>query len=98
MKDRITFSPAFPERPKGKGFFSAILGIFFWIFLLLFFAIGLYAAFFGQSLVNILRRISPRIYFVPFWFSLLMTIFFFPITLIVILISAFLNILFRETI
>lgn len=98
MKDRIFLSPVFPKKPTGTGFFSMLFGILFWIFLLILFVISLYATFFGQSLASLLYRILHRAYRVPFWFSLLMTIFLFPVTFFIILISAFFKIIARETI
>ena len=77
----LHFHTGISWKTKRKGFFSAILGIFFWIFLLLFLRL-VSTLLFGQSLW-IFSVVFPLEYiFVPFWFSLLMMIFFFPITLL----------------
>jgi len=74
-------------------FFQTIIGIFIWIFLIIAFLIFLYTNWFTISLIYILNLIKPKPYQIPFLFSLLIVIFFFPITLLIILIGTFIKII-----
>ena len=85
-KNKVTrIDPEFPkwETPQtGAGF---ILGIFLWILMILVFFFMLYSAWFTHNLIYILQLIKPRNYYIPIWLSVLLVIFAFPATLIVIL-------------
>ncbi len=75
------------------GVWQFFVGIFLWLFFIVATGISLYAHWFSQSLIYILRLFKEKNYHVPLWFSIICTIFLFPITLIIILFSALLKII-----
>lgn len=80
--------PEYNEKaPFLVGLWQFIVGIFIWIMFIVIAGITIYSQCFSNSLVNILRLFKNQNYHVPGWFSIICTIFFFPLTLIVILIS-----------
>lgn len=94
----IRVRPQFPNFEQENGvirFFKFLSGILLWIFLLIAFLVGLYANLFSKSLTYLLEHIYPKRYDVPFWFALLMTIFLFPMTILVILFVSFIKIIKR---
>ena len=74
--------------PKGAGFFEKLIAFIVWGLFAIFTLVILYMHFFGRSLAQILGYFGAKNPQVPFWFSLVMTLFFFPFTLIIILIAA----------
>ncbi len=88
MKKKNTVRRMEPEFPKwknpktGAGF---ILGALLWILMLLLFFLMLYAAWFTQNLIYLLKLIKDRDYQIPIWLSVLCVCFLFPVTLIIII-------------
>ena len=84
---RVRKVPQFP-RPKGLSigsFFQLLIGIVLWVFMLILFAIGGWAMWFGLSFSYLMRK--PR-NVVPWWFSWMCMLLLFPFTVLVILIVA----------
>jgi len=84
---RVRKVPQFP-RQKGLGirsFFQLLIGIILWVFMIILFAIGAWAMWFGASLSYVIRK--PK-NIVPWWFSWMCTFLLFPFTAVVILIAA----------
>ncbi len=84
--------PRFKHKSDIGNFFDFVFGALIWLVLIIFFFIGLYVNWFSRSLIYLLRLVHFKHYHVPFWFSLVVTIFLFPITLVVILLSVFVKI------
>ena len=63
-------------------------GIFIWIFFIIAAGITIYSQWFSNALINILQLFKNKNYHIPVWFSIVCTIFLFPITLVIILISS----------
>jgi hypothetical protein len=85
---RVRKVPQFPHQ-KGTGiaaFFQLLIGIFLWIMMILLFAIGAWALWFGRSLSYLLGKQQN---IVPWWFSWMCVFLLFPITAITILITGF---------
>ncbi|MCF7812346.1 hypothetical protein K9M59_01970 [Candidatus Gracilibacteria bacterium] len=75
-------------------FFIFLGGILLWLVLIVLFLAALYIHWFSRSLEYLLHTIhSQKTYSVPFWFSLLLTILFFPLTLVILLIAGFVRII-----
>ncbi len=93
-KNKVTrIEPEFPkwETPQtGAGF---ILGILLWIVMFFVFFFMLYAAWFNYNLVYFLQMIKLKKYHIPIWLSVLLVIFAFPATLIVILLGTLVRII-----
>ena len=70
------------------GVWQFFIGILIWIFFIIIAGITIYAHWFTQALENILRLIFSRDFQIPLSFSVLCTIFLFPLTLLVLLINA----------
>lgn len=79
--------PEFPQFGSGANAFVSILqfivGVFIWILLILFFLLSLYSQWFGVQLTYLLTLIKPKAYYVPFWFSFVCSLLFFPVTLVI---------------
>lgn len=89
---RVRKVPQFPHS-KGSGiaaFFQLFIGIILWIAMLILFAIGAWAAWFGRSLSSLLGK---PLNVVPWWFSWGLTLIVFPVTVLVILIAEFTKII-----
>ncbi len=85
-KNKVTcINPEFPkwETPQtGAGF---IFGIILWILMIFLFLFMLYSAWFTRNLVYLLQLVKLKNYHIPIWLSVLLVIFAFPATLVVIL-------------
>jgi hypothetical protein len=98
MKNEVVRRVQRPDFPHWKtphsigSFFGFLVGLFLWIALAIVFIISLYASWFSKNLAYLLNLIKPKAYVVPFWFSLLCSIFLFPITLGIILASTLIQI------
>jgi hypothetical protein len=94
---RVRKVPQFPHQ-KGIGiaaFFQLIIGILLWIFAILLFAIGAWAAWFGMSLSYLFGKTHNII---PWWFSWMCVLLVFPLpfTALVVLIAEFAKILNKK--
>ena len=91
--------PTFPQFGRGKktnefiSLLQFVAGVIVWALLILFFLISVYAQWFGAQLTYILTLIKPKSYYVPFWFSFVCSVVFFPITLAVGIIAALIKII-----
>ena len=74
------------------GLWQFIVGIFIWIAFIVIAGITIYAHWFTQAVQNILSLFSPRNFHIPLSFAIVCTIFLFPLTILVILISALITI------
>ncbi len=86
--------PHFNNKKGGSNPLQLLFGLIVWIVLLVVFAAVMYVNWFSSSLVYLLNMVHPKQYTIPFWFSALVTIFLFPVTLFVILVGAFLKIIY----
>jgi polyferredoxin len=101
MKNKITKYPQIKRVRYNQDEYTPFLlkiwqffaGIFLWIFFIVIAGITIYSHWFSQALIYILQLFKNQNYHVPLWFSIVCTIFLFPVTLIVILISAFIRII-----
>lgn len=98
MTPEVVRRPRFPEfEHRGNPFVNFLVfvgGLLLWFILIILFLVGLYMNWFGRSLEYLLGAIhTKKSYRVPFWFSAILTILFFPITLILILVAAFVKII-----
>jgi len=85
--------PEYNEKaPFLVGVWQFIMGTFLWILFIVIAGITIYSQWFSNALVSILRLFKNQNYYIPGWFSMIATIFFFPVTLVVILISALVTI------
>ncbi len=94
--NNVIIEPEFPQfdNRNGKGSpLQVLLGIIIWLGLFAVFLAVMYVNWFTVSLVSLLQMVKPKPYAIPFWFSAIVTIFFFPLTLVVILIAALLKII-----
>ncbi len=85
---RVRKAPQFPHQ-KGfsiTGFFQLLIGIFIWIIMIILFAIGSWAIWFGKSSSYLIGK-SHNI--VPWWFSWMCVFLLFPFTALVILVAEF---------
>lgn len=81
--------PEYNEKaPFLVGLWQFIVGTLLWIMFIVIAGITIYSQWFSNSLVNILRLFKNQNYYIPGWFSIVCTIFFFPLTLIIILASS----------
>ena len=76
-----------------QGFFGYLFSIIMWILLLVIFVVTIYTQWFSRSVYYLLNLFQKKHYRIPFWFSLLMVIFFFPVTLVIIAISTLIKII-----
>ncbi len=93
MKNKVRrIQPEFPkwETPNtGAGF---IFGILLWLITFFVFLFMAYVALFNYNLQYFLQLIKPKVYIIPVWFSVLCVVFFFPVTLLVILLGTLVRI------
>lgn len=85
--------PEFPKWSAPQTAAGFIIGALLWIIMLIGFLFLFYVQLFGYNTRYLLSLIQPKIAPVPFWFSVLMVVFLFPVTLAVILIGALIKIL-----
>ncbi len=89
--------PEYNEKaPFLVGVWQFLIGTFLWVLFIIIAGITIYANWFSLALINILQLFKNQNYYIPTWFSVVMTIFFFPVTLVVILISALIKIVRGE--
>jgi len=74
------------------GVWQFIVGILIWMAFILITAITIYAHWFTQALQNIISLFTNKPVYIPLSLAIVCTIFLFPLTLIVILISALITI------
>lgn len=77
-----------PQSPAGF-----IVGALLWIIMLIGFLFLFYVQLFGYQSRYLLRFVKADITTIPFWVSILMVVFLFPVTLAVILIGALVKLL-----
>ena len=85
--------PQFPKWESPQGAVGFIIGTLLWILMLLGFLFLFYLQLFSYYARFLLQLVKKDIKPLPFWFSLLMIIFLFPFTLVVILVGALVKIL-----
>ena len=68
-------------------------GVFVWIFCIILFVLSAYVLWFNTNLVSILKAIKPRHYEIPFLFGALFCVLLFPVSLGVILVGMFIQII-----
>jgi hypothetical protein len=86
--------PEYNEKaPFLVGLWQFIMGTFIWIAFIVIAGITIYSHWFSQALIYILQLFKNQNYHVPLWFSVIFTIFLFPLTLIIILINIFIKII-----
>jgi hypothetical protein len=90
-KEEEEISPAYIEFPRqspkletGGNIFSLIIGVLFWVIMLILFICGLYVALVGKS-INYIATLFQQNVRVPFWFSLLLCIFLLPLTFVLVI-------------
>jgi len=89
--------PEYNEKaPFLVGVWQFLIGTFLWVLFIIIAGITIYANWFSLALINILQLFKNQNYYIPTWFSVVTTIFFFPVTLVVILISALIKIVRGE--
>ena len=97
MKETELYTrPNFPQYKKKEGIagiFSFIFGILFWILLVIVSVVVIYTNWFANNLVYLINLFKNGTYKLPFWFSILMVIFVFPLTLFVVLVSTLIKII-----
>ncbi len=94
--NNVIIEPEFPHFHNNKNGGSPIqflVGLIIWMGLFAVFLAVMYVNWFSVSLVYLLQFVRPKQYAVPFWFSAIITIFFFPLTLLVILLSTLIKII-----
>lgn len=96
---RLDQEPTFPKWSQAQKstsafgqIFGTIVGIFFWLLLIIVFCLTAYLYWFQRSLVIILQAFRPGQYKIPWWFSILVFIFLMPLTLAVILVGTLIEI------
>lgn len=85
--------PQFPQWENPQGPVGFIVGTLLWILMLIGFLFLFYLQLFNHYSRFLLQFIKKDLKPLPFWFSLLMVIFLFPVTLAVILVGALVKIL-----
>jgi len=82
--------PSFKTPPinRGAGF---IWGILFWILIAIVSLIAFYVQMVSFNTSYILKTLKVGMVKIPFWFSLLLAIFVFPVTIVIILLGSFLR-------
>jgi len=85
--------PEFPKWDTPQGPVRFIVGTLLWVLMLLGFLFLFYLQLFNYYGQFLLIFIKKDLKHLPFWFSLLMVIFLFPLTLTVILVGALVKIL-----
>lgn len=86
-------APEFPQWQSGTSNFFRYTGrILLWLGLIVVFLMIAYIQIFCHFMGQILRLFTPN-HHVPFWFGILVTIFLFPVTLLIILIGALVKML-----
>lgn len=85
-------APVPPHASQGGlvGFFQLVVSLLIWLVMMVVFAIGAYSVWFTSSLAHLFHR---PIKIIPWWFALGCTLLIFPVTLIVIAVSAIVKIL-----
>jgi len=91
---QVSIEPQFPDFRDRRGTrhpLGFLFGIFLWFILLIVFLVTLYVQWFSQSLHFLLQLLKLKVSHIPFWFLLLVVIFFFPVSLIIILSATFIQ-------
>lgn len=89
-------SPEFPNYKKSSGIsglFTFMFAVLFWLLAGFLFLCFLYISWFTRSCEYLVSLFSDEHILVPFWFGLVLVIFFFPITLFVVLLASFVKIM-----
>ncbi len=89
-------NPQFPKWKTPQNGAGFLFGAVLWILMILGFLFLFYVQLFSFNLKYLLQLITPGNYEIPFWFSILIVIFLFPVSLAVILAGAFLRIIFNR--
>ena len=92
---KIREVPHFNKKKGISGFFHFIFAAVLWTFMLTIGVFVLYANWVTSNMIYLLNLIKPKHYYIPLWFSILLTIIFFPITIVIILVATLIKIVKR---
>jgi len=97
---RLDEEPQFPKWPQSTKskhpiaqIFGVLVGLTVWIFLISVFLITAYLYWFQKNLIIILKAVKPGHYAIAWWVSVLIFIFFMPITLLIIVIGTIIQLI-----
>ena len=96
QKNDVHVRPEFPnykQKTGISGIFAYLFAIIFWILAIILFLVAAYTQWFTNTTVYLLNLIHPKQYYIPFWFSLILVILVFPLTLFIVLLGTFIKIL-----
>lgn len=85
--------PQFPKWENPQSLVGFIIGTLLWIIMLIGFLFLFYVQLFRYQTRYLLQFFKADIKIVPFWFSVLMVVFLFPLTFTIILLGALIKLL-----
>ena len=85
--------PEFPHWNQPQTVAGFIVGALLWILMVLGFLFLFYVQLFSFNTRYLLSLIKPKAYYIPFWFSIIIVVFLFPLSLAVIVLGSLVRIL-----
>jgi len=86
-------APQFPKWQEPQGPVGFIVGALLWGLMLLAFLFFFYVQLFSLNTKYLLSLFTPKTIHIPFWFSILIVVFLFPVSLGIVLIGTLIKLL-----